>query len=58
MSVQATDIPPKETVTYTKQTQTASTGGGGERDGKCERVRVCVFSRSISMRIELHLGKS
>lgn len=32
VSVQATDIPPKETVTYTKQTQTASTGGV-ERDG-------------------------
>lgn len=32
VSVQATDIPPKELVTYTKQTQTASTGGV-ERDG-------------------------
>lgn len=30
--VQATDIPPKETVTYSKQTQTANTGGV-ERDG-------------------------
>lgn len=32
VSVQATEIPPKETVTYSKQTQTASTGGV-ERDG-------------------------
>lgn len=31
--VQATSIPPKETVVYTKQTQTSSTGGV-ERDGK------------------------
>ncbi|XP_052870956.1 cytoplasmic dynein 1 intermediate chain-like, partial [Anopheles cruzii] len=32
VSVQATNIPPKETVVYTKQTQTNSTGGH-ERDG-------------------------
>lgn len=32
-TVQATSIPPKETVVYTKQTQTSSTGGV-ERDGK------------------------
>lgn len=32
VSVQATEIPPKETVTYSKQTQTANTGGV-ERDG-------------------------
>lgn len=31
-TVQATSIPPKETVVYTKQTQTNSTGGI-ERDG-------------------------
>ena len=31
-SVQATNIPPKETLVYTKQTQTTSTGGH-ERDG-------------------------
>lgn len=31
-SVQATNIPPKETLTYSKQTQTNSTGGH-ERDG-------------------------
>ncbi|XP_031627610.1 cytoplasmic dynein 1 intermediate chain isoform X2 [Contarinia nasturtii] len=31
VSVQATEIPPKETVTYSKQTQTANTGGV-ERD--------------------------
>lgn len=34
VSVQATNIPPKETVLYTKQTQTTSSGGGPERDGK------------------------
>lgn len=34
VAVQATNIPPKETVLYTKQTQTTSTGGGPERDGK------------------------
>lgn len=33
VSVQATNIPPKETVVYSKQTQTTSTGGH-ERDGK------------------------
>lgn len=33
VSVQATNIPPKETVVYTKQTQTQSSGGH-ERDGK------------------------
>lgn len=38
VSVQATDIPPKETVTYTKQTQTASTGGV-ERDGGYPNLR-------------------
>lgn len=32
MSVQSTSIPPKETVTYTKQTQTAHTSN--ERDGE------------------------
>lgn len=31
-NVQATNIPPKETLVYTKQTQTTSTGGH-ERDG-------------------------
>ncbi|XP_052871109.1 cytoplasmic dynein 1 intermediate chain-like, partial [Anopheles cruzii] len=35
VSVQATNIPPKETVVYTKQTQTNSTGGH-ERDGYME----------------------
>uniref|UniRef100_A0A1I8P9S0 Uncharacterized protein n=1 Tax=Stomoxys calcitrans TaxID=35570 RepID=A0A1I8P9S0_STOCA len=34
-SVQATNIPPKETLTYSKQTQTQSTGGH-ERDGYME----------------------
>ncbi|XP_037028502.1 cytoplasmic dynein 1 intermediate chain isoform X5 [Bradysia coprophila] len=34
-TVQATNIPPKETVLYTKQTQTSSTGGV-ERDGYME----------------------
>jgi hypothetical protein len=35
VSVQATNIPPKETVVYTKQTQTTSTGTTHEiRDGK------------------------
>ncbi|XP_063696860.1 cytoplasmic dynein 1 intermediate chain isoform X6 [Culicoides brevitarsis] len=32
VSVQATDIPPKETVVYTKQTQTTQAGTGHERD--------------------------
>lgn len=32
VSVQATDIPPKEPVTYAKQTQTVNTGP--ERDGE------------------------
>lgn len=31
-NVQSTSIPPKETLVYTKQTQTTSTGGH-ERDG-------------------------
>ncbi|XP_065089337.1 cytoplasmic dynein 1 intermediate chain isoform X12 [Ochlerotatus camptorhynchus] len=35
VSVQATNIPPKETVVYSKQTQTTSTGGH-ERDGDDE----------------------
>lgn len=36
-NVQATNIPPKETLVYTKQTQTTSTGGH-ERDGAyCHR---------------------
>ena len=34
VSVQATNIPPKETVVYSKQTQTTSTGGHNERDGE------------------------
>lgn len=34
VSVQATNIPPKETVTYTKQTQTSGSTGGLERDGE------------------------
>lgn len=33
VSVQATNIPPKETVVYTKQTQTQNSGGH-ERDGE------------------------
>lgn len=37
VAVQATDIPPKETVVYTKQTQTSNTGGV-ERDGKYKLV--------------------
>lgn len=46
VSVQATDIPPKELVTYTKQTQTASTGGV-ERDGMYFPLFI------VSMRIDL-----
>ncbi|XP_075971214.1 cytoplasmic dynein 1 intermediate chain short wing isoform X2 [Anticarsia gemmatalis] len=33
VSVQSTDIPPKENVTYAKQTQTTATGGTELRDG-------------------------
>ncbi|XP_048479160.1 cytoplasmic dynein 1 intermediate chain isoform X7 [Plutella xylostella] len=33
VSVQSTDIPPKENVVYTKQTQTTTTGGTELRDG-------------------------
>ncbi|KAL4707628.1 hypothetical protein ACJJTC_014733, partial [Scirpophaga incertulas] len=36
VSVQSTDIPPKENVTYAKQTQTATTGGTELRDGYME----------------------
>lgn len=35
VSVQSTDIPPKEQVTYAKQTQTTTTGVVDVRDGKC-----------------------
>lgn len=53
ISVQSTDIPPKENVVYTKQTQTSTSGGVNElRDGKypfckhlCERFR-CYFTVS------------
>lgn len=34
VTVQATDIPPKETVLYTKQTQTTQAGTDHVRDGK------------------------
>lgn len=34
VSVQSTDIPPKENVTYAKQTQTTATGVSELRDGK------------------------
>lgn len=34
VTVQATDIPPKETVVYTKQTQTTQAGTDHVRDGK------------------------
>lgn len=34
MSVQSTDIPPKENVTYAKQTQTTTSGVTELRDGK------------------------
>ena len=37
-SVQSTNIPPKETLTYSKQTQTNSSGGH-ERDG----TYFCIF---------------
>lgn len=40
VSVQATDIPPKETVVYTKQTQTTQAGTGHERDGK--NIHFCI----------------
>lgn len=33
MAVQSTDIPPKENVTYAKQTQTTASGGAELRDG-------------------------
>lgn len=39
VSVQATDIPPRETVVYTKQTQTSNTGGV-ERDGESSLLRL------------------
>lgn len=44
-TVQATNIPPKETVLYTKQTQTSSTGGV-ERDG---RFRSHILHFSITL---------
>lgn len=34
VSVQSTDIPPKENVTYAKQTQTTASGVSELRDGK------------------------
>lgn len=43
-NVQATNIPPKETLTYSKQTQTNSTGGH-ERDGM---YFIYLFSYSIT----------
>lgn len=36
-NVQATNIPPKETLVYTKQTQTTSTGGGNGDGAYCPR---------------------
>lgn len=42
VSVQATNIPPKETVSYSKQTQTNSSGG--LRDGKCANIFPQTFS--------------
>lgn len=42
VSVQATNIPPKEVVTYTKQTQTNSTGGH-ERDAHATDYYVLTF---------------
>lgn len=42
VSVQATEIPPKETVTYSKQTQTANTGGV-ERDAHATDYYVLTF---------------
>jgi dynein intermediate chain len=42
VSVQATNIPPKETVTYTKQTQT-TTSGGHERDAHATDYYVLTF---------------
>ncbi|XP_055304227.1 cytoplasmic dynein 1 intermediate chain isoform X8 [Sitodiplosis mosellana] len=42
VAVQATEIPPKETVTYSKQTQTANTGGV-ERDAHATDYYVLTF---------------
>lgn len=39
VSVQSTNIPPREMVTYSKQTQTASSGH--ERDGEYEPAPLC-----------------
>lgn len=45
-TVQATNIPPKETVLYTKQTQTSSTGGV-ERDGRFRSYSLHKTSMSL-----------
>ena len=50
-TVQATNIPPKETVLYTKQTQTSSTGGV-ERDG---RFRSLFFTKTYPQSYMLHV---
>lgn len=51
-TVQATNIPPKETVLYTKQTQTSSSGGA-ERDG-----RFCPYSLENYIYVYCHLDKT
>lgn len=45
VSVQSTNIPPRELVTYAKQTQTVSSGH--ERDGEYGPVLLCVYCLDI-----------
>ena len=52
VSVQATDIPPRETVTYTKQTQTTTTGGV-ERDGGYLSYSNCRVFLSVTLSLDL-----
>ena len=47
VSVQSTSIPPKETVTYTKQTQTTHTSN--ERDGMQYRFLCDTISYSVTI---------